>query len=58
MDYPLIGNEDLIESLYEAYKKAPSHVDPSWQRFFSQIDGGRSSQSQRRQYLQLRLISG
>ncbi len=40
MDYPLIGNEDLIESLYEAYKKAPSHVDPSWQRFFSQIDGG------------------
>lgn len=35
---PLIGNEGLLESLYEAYQKSPSELDPSWRQFFSQLE--------------------
>jgi 2-oxoglutarate dehydrogenase E1 component len=34
----LIGNEDLFESLYEAYQKVPNELDPSWRQFFSQLE--------------------
>lgn len=35
---PMLGNTELIETLYEAYKKSPSQVSPGWQDFFKQMD--------------------
>ncbi|MDF2690970.1 MAG: 2-oxoglutarate dehydrogenase component [Gammaproteobacteria bacterium] len=31
------GNSDYLEALYESFVKDPASVDPSWQRYFSQI---------------------
>lgn len=35
---PLIGNENLLESLYNVYQTAPHSLDTSWQQFFSRIE--------------------
>ena len=37
-DYPNIANVELIESLYEGYRKDPNSVDASWRYFFQGME--------------------
>lgn len=32
------GNTDLLEELYESYRRDPSQIDPSWQKAFEALD--------------------